>query len=250
VVNRDRVLLRTGAFCVVNKLPGESSESPFVLEDGSAWIAAHRLDVPVSGCLLLAPLSGSGPGGSTPVGSIPVGKNPAGKSLGFFSAAFARPPGEGALIEKRYWAVVENPPSAFTFNQPGEWTELSHWILTDTKRNKSIAYTEKKPGAKKALLRYRLAGRGDNYLFLEIDLLTGRHHQIRAQFAAEGLRIKGDLKYGARRSERGGGIRLHAAALAFPDPRNPAEQVRVSAPPPVSDALWEAFRASVSLPGV
>jgi 23S rRNA pseudouridine1911/1915/1917 synthase len=239
VVNGSRVLLRAGAFCVVNKLPGESSESPFVLEDGSSWTAAHRLDVPVSGCLLLAPLSG---GGSS-------GKNPGGKSLSFLSAAFARPPGEGALVEKRYWAVAENPPSAFTFDQAGEWTELSHWILTDTKRNKSIAYAEKKPGAKKALLRYRLAGRGDNYLFLEIDLLTGRHHQIRAQLAKEGLRIKGDLKYGARRSERGGGIRLHAAALAFPDPENTGEQVRVSAFPPVSDALWEAFRASVSPPG-
>jgi 23S rRNA pseudouridine1911/1915/1917 synthase len=171
-------------------------------------------------------------------------------SLGFFSAAFARPPGKGALVEKRYWAVIEEPRYASAFNQAGEWTELSHWILTDTKRNKSIAYAEKKPGSTPALLRYRLAGRGDNYLFLEIDLLTGRHHQIRAQFAKEGLHIKGDLKYGARRSERGGGIRLHAAALAFPGPGSPRKQIRVSAPPPVSDALWEAFRASVSLPGV
>jgi 23S rRNA pseudouridine1911/1915/1917 synthase len=229
------VLLRGSAFCVINKLPGESSEAPFVLEDGSSWTAAHRLDVPVSGCLLLAPFSGSGSGGT---------------SLGFFSAAFARPPGEGALVEKRYWAVVEEPRSAFAFNQAGEWTELSHWILTDTKRNKSMAYAEKKPGSKPALLRYRLAGRGDNYLFLEIDLLTGRHHQIRAQLAREGLRIKGDLKYGARRSEKGGGIRLHAAALAFPSPGGLREKVRVSALPPVPDALWEAFSASVSLPGV
>jgi 23S rRNA pseudouridine1911/1915/1917 synthase len=84
---------------------------------------------------------------------------------------------------------------------------------------------------------------GDNYLFLEIDLLTGRHHQIRAQFAALGLRVKGDLKYGARRSERGGGIRLHAAALSFPDPENSCLPITVRADPPVMDRLWEAFAA-------
>jgi 23S rRNA pseudouridine1911/1915/1917 synthase len=236
-MTEDRLLLRTGAFCVVNKLPGEYSESPFVLEDGSSWTAAHRLDVPVSGCLLLAP--------------SPVPENaPGGKSLAFFSAAFARLPGEGASVEKRYWAVVEEPRSGSPLNQEGEWTELGHWIVTDTKRNKSIAYAEKKPGAKRALLRYRLAGRGNNYLFLEIDLLTGRHHQIRAQLAKEGIHIKGDLKYGARRSEKRGGIRLHAAALAFPDPENPMETLRVSTLPPLSDALWEAFKASVSPPEV
>jgi 23S rRNA pseudouridine1911/1915/1917 synthase len=230
-MTEDRLLLRAGAFCVINKLPGESSESPFILEDGSSWTAAHRLDVPVSGCLLLAPSGVSG-------------RSSGGKSLAFLSAAFARPPGEGTLIEKRYWAVVEAPRPGASLNETGEWAELDHWIVTDTKRNKSIAYSEKKPGAKRALLRYRLAGRGSNYLFLEIDLLTGRHHQIRAQLAKEGVRIKGDLKYGARRSERGGGIRLHAAALAFPNPENPPETIRVSAPPPVRDALWEAFIAT------
>jgi 23S rRNA pseudouridine1911/1915/1917 synthase len=217
MVTEDRLLLRTGAFCVVNKLPGESSESPFILEDQSSWTAVHRLDVPVSGCLLLVPSLGK---------RFPFGEKP--------------------LVEKRYWAVLENPPPGFQLEP--EWTELSHWIVTDTKRNKSIAYNEEKPGGKKALLRYRLAGRGLNYLFVEIDLVTGRHHQIRAQLAREGLRIKGDLKYGARRSERGGGIRLHAAALAFPDPGNPGETIRVSAPPPLKDALWEAFIASVSSP--
>jgi 23S rRNA pseudouridine1911/1915/1917 synthase len=247
VIPEDRLLLRTRAFCVVNKVPGEFSESPFVLEDGSSWTAAHRLDVPVSGCLLLTP-------------SPAAGKGSGGESLGFFSAAFANSltrfaPEEGAVIEKRYWAVVENPRSGnpgsgIPFVQPEDWTELAHWIVTDTRRNKSIAYSEKKPGSKQALLRYRFAGRGDNYLFLEIDLLTGRHHQIRAQLAKEGLRVKGDLKYGARRSERGGGIRLHAASLSFPNPENPGERVRVFAPPPVSDALWAAFRASISAPGV
>jgi 23S rRNA pseudouridine1911/1915/1917 synthase len=243
MITEDRVLLRTRAYCVINKIPGESSEAPFVLEDGSSWIAAHRMDVPVSGCLLLAPSSDAGKGSGE-------------KSLAFLSAAFARPPGEGAgSVEKRYWAVVENPrsgtpPCGILLVQPGDWTELAHWIATDTKRNKSIAYAEKKPGAKKALLRCRLAGWGDNYLFFEIDLLTGRHHQIRAQLAKEGLCVKGDLKYGARRSEKGGGIRLHAAALAFPDPENPGKRVRAFALPPLRDALWEAFRASVSVPEV
>jgi 23S rRNA pseudouridine1911/1915/1917 synthase len=79
---------------------------------------------------------------------------------------------------------------------------------------------------------------------MEIKLLTGRHHQIRAQFAALGLHVKGDLKYGAKRSERGGGIRLHARSLAFPNPAADGVSIKVTAMPPLSDRLWEDFRAS------
>jgi 23S rRNA pseudouridine1911/1915/1917 synthase len=224
-IEESRVLLRTESFCVINKLPGESAEGPIALADGSSWASPHRLDVPVTGCLLLA--SASRP-----------------DVLSFFSAAFARQDGgsDGAgPIIKRYWAVVEKPQKEPPL--AGDWTELVHWIVTDSKRNKSIAYTEKKPGSKRAVLRCRLAGRGDNYLFFEIDLRTGRHHQIRAQLAALGLRVKGDLKYGARRSERGGGIRLHAASLSFPDPAKPGEIIKVISNPPVMDPLWEAFAA-------
>jgi 23S rRNA pseudouridine1911/1915/1917 synthase len=238
-IEADRVLWRGGPCLVINKLPGESSESTFLIagngDDGDGggggkpWTAAHRLDVPVSGCLLLA---------HTP------------EAVAFLSRAFAGggEGGPGGNVEKRYWAVAEMPPpgAALPFSEDGAWSELVHWLAFDRVRNKSIAYTEKRQNTKKALLRCRLAGRGDHYLFLEIDLLTGRHHQIRAQLAASGLRIKGDLKYGARRSEKEGGIRLHAASLTFPLPEKagkPQETVTVKAPPPRPDPLWEAVIA-------
>jgi len=177
--------------------------------------AVHRLDVPITGCALFA-----------------LNKS----ALSFLNAAFT---GKDALpfpVEKLYWAVVEKP--SFSLSESGE---LVHWIETNTAKNKSFAYNEGGPGRKKAVLRYRITGEGTNYLFIEVQLLSGRHHQIRAQFAAIGLHIKGDLKYGAKRSEKGGGIRLHARSLSFPDPLNSGESIRVTAGPPEPDNLWEAF---------
>jgi len=130
-------------------------------------------------------------------------------------------------------------------------SELVHWLAVDSKTNKAFALApdaisgaspaSKHKDLKKAMLRYKIIGQGDRYLFLEIDLITGRHHQIRAQLAALGLHIKGDLKYGARRSEKSGGIRLHAYSLAFPNPLKSGEVIRVKARPPVIDSLWTAF---------
>jgi 23S rRNA pseudouridine1911/1915/1917 synthase len=180
--------------------------------------------MPVSGCLLLAKTQAA---------------------AAFLGKAFAR---HGCLVEKRYWAITELPKSENALPQEGE---LVHWLGFDSKTNKSFAFplermndtaaAKRRKGLKKAILRYRIAGRGEHYLFLEIDLVTGRHHQIRAQLAALGLHIKGDLKYGARRSEKSGGIRLHAYSLAFPNPLRPDEMIRVQAPPPVADSLWSAF---------
>jgi 23S rRNA pseudouridine1911/1915/1917 synthase len=178
--------------------------------------AVHRLDVPVSGCVLFA-------------------RNE--RSLVRLISAFSRLKG----IEQIYWAVMEIPEAADTFPEYGE---LEHWLLADAKLNKTIAYTEPGPYRKKAALSYRIAGRGEHYLFFEIKLITGRHHQIRAQLARLGLHIKGDLKYGARRSEKAGGIRLHAYSLAFPDASTGA-QIRVCALPPVRDALWLACESAV-----
>jgi 23S rRNA pseudouridine1911/1915/1917 synthase len=228
LIRSSRILWQEGDCCVINKVPGENPEDPVRLEGslypGATWKAAHRLDVPVSGCLLLT---------CSP------------KAASYFNALFSSA-GDRRLVEKRYWAITEIP--LLEASIPGEtWTAHTHWIVSDAVRNKSIAYAEEKKGGKKALLSLRLAGRGDKYLFIEIDLLTGRHHQIRAQLAALGLHIKGDLKYGARRSEREGGIRLHAASLAFPGFSKSRETVKVSAGPPVMDNLWSAFAESLTL---
>jgi 23S rRNA pseudouridine1911/1915/1917 synthase len=222
-----RILYQDEHCFVVNKLPGEAAEGaaegmtdlPRLLAavySGSAPpVAVHRLDVPVSGCLLFA-------------------RNP--PALAFLSAAFSGAGRQG--VEKRYWAITETPSP---WREPAESGLLVHWIKHDPRTNKSRAFDEPGPGRKKALLQYRLAGRGTRYLFFEIDLISGRCHQIRAQFARLGLPIKGDLKYGARRSEKGGGIRLHARSLCFPSPGGTGEPVRVTAPPPIRDTLWEAF---------
>jgi 23S rRNA pseudouridine1911/1915/1917 synthase len=178
---------------------------------GFSPVAVHRLDVPVSGCVLFA-------------------RNP--PALAFLSARF-----RAGEVEKIYWGISEMPSPGREFPETGE---LVHWL--SQAGNKTTAYDEAGPNRKKAVLRYRVLGRGDRYLFLEIGLITGRHHQIRAQLARLGTPVKGDLKYGARRSEKGGGIRLHSYAIAFPDPAGTEGRViRVKAPPPRPDALWEAF---------
>jgi 23S rRNA pseudouridine1911/1915/1917 synthase len=195
-------------------------------------VAVHRLDVPVTGCALLARTQ---------------------SALAFLNAAFAEnataqagiaQPGGIQAVEKHYWAIVEKPQKDIP---PA--ARLVHWILFDSKKNKSYAFDEPGPGRKKAVLEYRLAGAGENYLFLDIELITGRHHQIRCQFEKNGLHIKGDLKYGARRSEKHGGIRLHARSLAFPNPQ-PAISSRLSvvADPPCQDALWQAFKEAATGP--
>ena len=188
--------------------------------------AVHRLDVPVTGCTVFA-LTGTALRFLNGV-------------FGAASAPDAAGPQSGA-VEKHYWAVVETPPDGMSLPESGE---LVHWLRFDPKRNKSAAGDRPGPGLKKALLRYRLLGRGRHYLFFDIELVTGRHHQIRAQLARCGLHIKGDLKYGARRSEPNGGIRLHARSLSFPDPAGNGERISVIAPPPVRDNLWLAFAES------
>ncbi|MDR1837681.1 MAG: RNA pseudouridine synthase [Treponema sp.] len=224
---QSRILYQCEECVVINKIKGEAVEGarggmenlPLklrVLLDGNVRIVepVHRLDVPVTGCVLFALTR---------------------QSLSFLNAAFAaesKPP----PVKKLYWAIVEKP--SFFLPESGE---LVHRLETNAGKNKSLAYNEDKPGGKKASLLYRITGEGKNYLFVEVELLSGRHHQIRAQFAAIGLHIKGDLKYGARRSEKGGGIRLHARSLEFPDPLNKGERICVTADPPEMDNLWYDF---------
>ena len=192
-------------------------------------VAVHRLDVPVSGCAAFART---------------------GTALRFLNNAF-----HNNMVEKRYWAIIEQPKDSgvcqWIEGLSPKFVEIIHWIQFEPRKNKSFAHNEQGRGRKKAILRCRLAGRGRDYLFLEIDLVTGRHHQIRAQFEKLGLHIKGDLKYGARRSERDGGIRLHARSLSFPrmadnSPTPSVQRITVQANPPIQDNLWQAFQMAVN----
>ena len=224
-----RILFQNAACVVVNKLKGEAVEGAtaamvdlqrelsVLLSAKSGFPqAVHRLDVPVTGCSLFALTEGA---------------------LSFLGEAFVGKDGISS-IEKHYWAIVEKPRLPVP-----ESGELTHWIETDTNRNKSFVYNEEGRGRKKAALRYTITGEGKNYLFVTAQLLSGRHHQIRAQLAAAGMSVKGDLKYGAKRSEKDGGIRLHARCLSFPDPLNKTEKITVTAEPPQMDNLWQAFLA-------
>ncbi len=136
-------------------------------------------------------------------------------------------------FQKIYWAIVEREPK---FAEG----ELRHWIVRNGKSNKSIAYETQRPGAKEAILRYRKIASSDRYHLLQVELLTGRHHQIRCQLAHIGCPIRGDLKYGAARSNRDGGISLWARRLHFEHPVQHTP-VEVTAPTPPQDKLWTYF---------
>jgi 23S rRNA pseudouridine1911/1915/1917 synthase len=165
----------------------------------------HRLDRPVSGVVLFARTD---------------------KALSRLSALFR----EG-LVSKTYWAVVKERP-------PRDEDSLTHYLRRNAALNKSFASAEPQEGAREARLAYRLLASFEHYHLLEIRLLTGRHHQIRAQLAAVGCHIKGDLKYGAPRSNPGGGIHLHARRISFTHPVR-GEPLSITADPP-PDPLWEA----------
>jgi len=166
----------------------------------------HRLDRPVSGVVVFART---------------------GKALTRMNELFRE-----KKVTKKYWAVVENRP-------PEDRGRLEHFLIRKPEKNKSYVSFRQKPGAKKAVLDYRLVGTSRNCFFLEVDLHTGRHHQIRCQLAKMGCPVKKDLKYGARPSEKEGGIYLHAREISFIHPvRN--EKLVVIAPPP-DYLLWNEF---------
>ena len=166
----------------------------------------HRLDRPVSGVVVFAKTS---------------------KALSRMNEMFR----EGD-VKKSYWAIVKNCP-------PQEEDELIHWLVRNEKQNKSFAYDREKPGAKKAILHYKVVSKSDNYFLLEIDLKTGRHHQIRSQLAKIGCPIKGDLKYGYPRSNPDGGICLHARSVSFIHPVSKG-LVEIKADVPI-DTLWQVL---------
>lgn len=166
----------------------------------------HRLDRPVAGLVVFARTS---------------------KALSRLNRMFR----EGK-VGKTYWAIVKNAP------QEPEGM-LTHWLVRNERQNKSYAYDHEVAGAKKAMLKYRVIGHSDHYTLLEIQLLTGRHHQIRCQLAAIGCPIKGDLKYGAPRSNPDGGISLLSRHVELMHPVS-GEMVALDAPLP-EDNLWRAL---------
>ena len=133
--------------------------------------------------------------------------------------------------------AFEKASNALAFaGSSAEWHRLEHWIVRNEKQNKSFAYAQEKPNSKKAILEYRLLKAGDNYDLMEVRLMTGRHHQIRCQLAAAGMPIRGDLKYGARRSNPDGSISLLSRRIAFIHPVSGAE-ISVESPLP-DDPIW------------
>ena len=135
-------------------------------------------------------------------------------------------------VKKTYWAIVKNCPK-----EPEG--ELVHYMIKNEKQNKSYAYDKEIKGSKKAVLHYRLIGHSQNYCLLEVDLKTGRHHQIRCQLAKIGCPIKGDLKYGFPRSNPDGSICLHARYIHFIHPVS-KKKISLTAPLPEGN-LWSGF---------
>ena len=166
----------------------------------------HRLDRPVSGLVIFARTS---------------------KALTRLNEMF-----RSGEVKKTYWAVVKNAPK-----EPEN--ELVYYLVRNEKQNKSFAYDKEVPNSKKAILDYRLIGHSENYYLLEVDLKTGRHHQIRCQLAKMGCPIKGDLKYGAPRSNPDGSICLHARKVRFIHPVS-KELIELVAPLPEGN-LWKGF---------
>lgn len=169
----------------------------------------HRLDRPVSGVVVFAKTS---------------------KALTRLNAMFA-----AGNVHKTYWAVTRNMPA-----EPS--AVLTHYITSVERNNKSYASATPKPGAKEARLSYRLIASSDRYHLLEVNLMTGRKHQIRVQLSTIGCPVKGDLKYGDKRSNPDGSISLHARRVRFVHPVSKKE-IDVIAPVPTNDALWGALES-------
>ena len=138
-------------------------------------------------------------------------------------------------VKKTYWAIVAKEMIA-------QQQRLVHYLQKNEKNNKAIVYIKPTAGAKEAILTYTVIKSLENYQLLEVDLETGRHHQIRAQLSKIGIPIKGDLKYGAARSNPDGGISLHARRLEFQHPVT-KELIIIEAPVPQNDAVWRACEA-------
>ena len=174
----------------------------------------HRLDRPVSGVVLFAKTS---------------------KALSRMNKIFKE-----KQVEKTYWAIVKNCPD------PTQGS-LRHYMVRNPQKNKSFSYDQPRKDSKEAILSYRLIASSDRYHLLEVTLETGRHHQIRSQLSRIGSPIKGDLKYGFDRSNKDGGISLHARKISFVHPVQ-KQPVTITANPPANN-LWDFFLQQEDSPG-
>lgn len=164
----------------------------------------HRLDRPTSGILVFAKT---------------------GKALARMNELF-----KTRDVQKNYWAIVEGKPEK-------DFGHLEHYLRKNQKNNKVTVFTQPTPEAKLAILEYKVLGNLDNYALLEVNLFTGRSHQIRSQLSFISHPIKGDLKYGAKRSNPDGSISLHARTLKFIHPVK-KEELTIIAPPP-NEKIWQ-----------
>ena len=182
-------------------------------KQGNVYLGViHRIDRPVSGCVIFAKTD---------------------KALSRMNKLI-----QESEIKKIYWAVVKNKP-------PKETERLTHFLVKNEKQNKSYAVKADVKNALKAEMEYKLIASSDNYFLLEIQIFTGRHHQIRAQLSEIGCPIKGDLKYGFPRSNQDASIHLHARNVEFVHPVS-KEKISVNAPLP-KDAIWSYFQQAVLL---
>ena len=180
----------------------------------------HRLDRPTTGVVLFAKTS---------------------KALERLNRMFSS--GE---VHKTYWCIVENVWGSnenVATGLPPKEQDLTDYLVRNEKQNRSYAYREPRQGAKEARLHYRVIASTERYALVEVQLFTGRHHQIRCQLANIGLPIKGDLKYGAPRSNPDGGISLHSRQAQFVHPVSKQEVVIVAPVP--DDTLWRALAAQL-----
>lgn len=223
----ERILFEDNHLLIVNKLPSEIVQADktgdiCLLDDVKQYIKetynkpgnvyaglVHRIDRPVSGAVIFAKTS---------------------KALSRMTIKVKE-----REFKKTYLAIVKNRP-------PKEAELLSDYMVKNEAQNKSYIVKPNTKGAKLAQLQYRLVGHSDNYYLLEVELITGRHHQIRAQLANMGCPIKGDLKYGFPRSNPDASISLHAYKIQFEHPTLKTN-IEVTAPLP-NDSLWEAFNVA------
>ncbi len=167
------------------------------------------------------------------------------KSVEFATALDSNAKGTAVANDSNAKGTAVANSTLYTLNSTLREEFLTHWLTRNEQQNKSYAYDHEVPHSKKAMLRYRVLSQGEHYDLVEVQLMTGRHHQIRCQLSAIGCPIKGDLKYGARRSNPDGSISLLSRKVEFVHPVS-KQPICIEAPLPASDALWQKLSGNIT----